>query len=167
MYEKSKGQILGAIIVRWISAIIYTKQYKALDEADQFRACQDAYCNSISKHSKIIILGRRGIDVLRIFKFSGFGLLSKYSCDKIIKFHKQTWAKELNYFQQDIPILKKLKSCAFHPDWITQIHSILVPLDLNYIEELASSVNEADYEQHSLSLRRTSPFQDSHSKRQK
>ncbi|KAI7863395.1 uncharacterized protein EV154DRAFT_586939 [Mucor mucedo] len=139
----------------------------SLDEADQFRACQDAYWNSISEHSKIIILGRRGIDVLRIFKFSGLGLLLKYSCDKITKFHKHTWAKELNYFQQDIPILIKLKSCPFHPDWITQIQSILVPLDLNYTEELASSVNEDDNEQHSLSLRRTSSFQDSDSKRQK
>ncbi|KAI7873757.1 uncharacterized protein EV154DRAFT_487082 [Mucor mucedo] len=97
MYERSKGLVLGANVVRSTSANIHPINMKLLMKRISLKLVWKP--NVIPE-----------IDVLKILQFSGFGLLSKYSCDKIMKFHRQTWTKELDSFQQNIPMLMKLKT---------------------------------------------------------
>lgn len=172
MYKRCNDQHLSVNIIRWVSAIMYAKHYDALSRREQkvYRMAEVSHI-SVDQQYKIMLLGRRGLKVLSIFQFSGFGLLSKYSCDKLIKIREPAWEKELDLFQQGIPMLEKLRTCAFHPEWIAQIQSIGPQLGLTNTGELVSSLDEkvvsGERERRLVLYKRPCPFADASVKRLK
>ncbi|KAI7889395.1 uncharacterized protein EV154DRAFT_553040 [Mucor mucedo] len=172
MYKRCTDQLLAVNIIRWVSAIMYAKHYDALSRKEQkvYRMAEVSHI-SVDQQYKIMLLGRRGLKVLSIFQFSGFGLLSKYSCDKLIKIREPAWEKELDLFQQGIPMLEKLRTCAFHPEWIAQIQSIGPQLGLTNTGELVSSLDEkvvsGERERRLVLYKRPCPFADASVKRLK
>lgn len=64
-------------------------------------------------------VGRRVTDILCLFGYSGFALLSLYTCPKLFRLTNSNWCTCLSELEsrKNDPELQSLRLSCYHTDW--------------------------------------------------